>query len=263
MSVTSSLHYKRLAFLLSFIFLYQPKLMAARDNNNKWKIRSAGSIGAIIDSTTRPGKEEKIAIEMAIRDFFRSTGFKATVHIRDSKGDPVQAATMAMGLINDQHVQTILGLHTWEEAMFVAQLGARSNIPILSLAEDAPHSPAPQPFLVQMAPNHRSQMQAVAIQRRSSNSNRSGDVGGGRIFNRSGRTGRGWSDAQQGVIGQLAGGSRMHRGWSDAQGVVGRTVGRAGGGRICNRGRSEEQGIVGSVIGARDEQQMVLGRAEG
>ncbi|XP_058090630.1 glutamate receptor 2.2-like isoform X2 [Magnolia sinica] len=67
-----------------------------------------------------------------------------------------------MGLINDQHVQTILGLHTWEEAMFVAQLGARSNIPILSLAEDAPQSPAPQPFLVQMAPNHRSQMQAVA-----------------------------------------------------------------------------------------------------
>ncbi|XP_058090626.1 glutamate receptor 2.9-like [Magnolia sinica] len=137
-------------------------LMAAQGNNNKQKTGSAGSIGAIIDSTTRAGKEEKIAIEMAFRDFRRSTGFKATAHLRNSRGDPVQAASIAMCLINDQHVQAILGLHTWEETMFVAQLGDRSHVPILSLADDAPPSSPHQPFLVQMAPSHRSQMQAVA-----------------------------------------------------------------------------------------------------
>lgn len=51
-----------------------------------------GTIGAIIDSTSRAGKQEKIAIEMAVEDFFNSTGHKPLLHVRDSQGRPVQAA---------------------------------------------------------------------------------------------------------------------------------------------------------------------------
>lgn len=57
------------------------------------------SLGAIIDSTSRAGKEEKIGIEMAIEDYYNSTGFKPMLHVRDSGGDPLEAFYMGMPLM--------------------------------------------------------------------------------------------------------------------------------------------------------------------
>lgn len=51
-----------------------------------------GTIGAIVDTTIKAGKQEKLAIGMAVEDFYSSTGHKPLLHVRDSEGNPVQAA---------------------------------------------------------------------------------------------------------------------------------------------------------------------------
>lgn len=50
------------------------------------------TLGVIVDSTFKAGKQEKLAIEMAVEDFSSSTGQKPRLHVRNSHGNPVQAA---------------------------------------------------------------------------------------------------------------------------------------------------------------------------
>lgn len=52
----------------------------------------AGVVGAIVDQDSRLGKEEKIAMEMAIKDFYEKTNQRFHLHIVNSQNDPVQAA---------------------------------------------------------------------------------------------------------------------------------------------------------------------------
>lgn len=51
-----------------------------------------GTIGAIIDGRTRVGKEVKVAMEMAMDDFFNQTQQKLTLLVKNSHGEPVHAA---------------------------------------------------------------------------------------------------------------------------------------------------------------------------
>lgn len=52
-----------------------------------------GIIGAIIDNSSRIGKEERVAIEMAVEDFHATGNQRLALHIRNSqREDPLQAA---------------------------------------------------------------------------------------------------------------------------------------------------------------------------
>lgn len=51
------------------------------------------SFGAIVDYGSRAGKEEKVAIKMAIKDFYTHFIQPPTFHFKNSRGDPVQAAS--------------------------------------------------------------------------------------------------------------------------------------------------------------------------
>ena len=63
---------------------------------------SAARIGGVVDCTTRMGKEQKIAMEMAIQDYyFINNNFdsstttscsKLDLHLKDSQGNPARAA---------------------------------------------------------------------------------------------------------------------------------------------------------------------------
>ncbi|KAA8523959.1 hypothetical protein F0562_010610 [Nyssa sinensis] len=126
-------------------------------------IHVKGIVGAIVDYSSRIGKEEKVAMEMAIDDFFNYTNQSLILQLKYSQGEPIKAALAATDLINTQRVQAIVGPRTWEEASLVAEVGSQSNVPVLSLADPTPPWATKRwPFLIQASPSQQAQMKAVA-----------------------------------------------------------------------------------------------------
>ncbi|GJS65882.1 glutamate receptor 2.8-like protein [Tanacetum coccineum] len=152
-----------LIFLAAFVFplfLLQASLITG----------SITSIGVILDQTSRPGKEAKVAIEIAIQDFNDKSNQPSVLYIHNSRNKPVRAAISAKELIEEQNVKAIVGGHTWEEASAIAEgiIEAdpdhdHDNPVFLSLASTTPLKPTEQwPFFVQFAPTQSTQMKAVA-----------------------------------------------------------------------------------------------------
>ncbi|CAB4277407.1 unnamed protein product [Prunus armeniaca] len=136
-----------------------------------------GIIGAIIDNSSRIGKEERVAIEMAVEDFHATGNQRLALHIRNSqREDPLQAAlaayisnaialikSAARDLIDGQQVQAILGPHTWEETSLVVKVGSETHTPIVSFAEATPKwATELWPFLVHASHDRLKQMEAIA-----------------------------------------------------------------------------------------------------
>ena len=48
-------------------------------------------IGAIIDSSSRIGKEQKVALQMAVEDFYEVSNQSLLLQIEDSHGEPIRA----------------------------------------------------------------------------------------------------------------------------------------------------------------------------
>jgi hypothetical protein len=51
------------------------------------------SLGGIVDCTTRAGKEERVAMEMALQDFYSNATQRPRLCVKDSKGDSFRAAS--------------------------------------------------------------------------------------------------------------------------------------------------------------------------
>ncbi|KAI3803509.1 hypothetical protein L1987_31661 [Smallanthus sonchifolius] len=123
-------------------------------------------IGAILDQTLRPGKEAKVAIELAIQDVNNATNQPSVLYLQNSRGKPIHAAIAAKELIDEHNVKAILGAHTWEEASAIAEVISESdhNIPVfLSLASTPPlQATAQWPFFHQSVSRQSTQMNAVA-----------------------------------------------------------------------------------------------------
>lgn len=77
------------------------------------------SLGAIVDYNSRAGKEEKVAIKMAMEDFFgHILSYRPTLHVMNSRGDPVQAASSGESfsifyLRSDSLFKTFIGQITY------------------------------------------------------------------------------------------------------------------------------------------------------
>ncbi|KAG4960756.1 hypothetical protein JHK87_037389 [Glycine soja] len=128
-------------------------------------VMGTNTIGVITDNKSRNGKEEIVAIKMALEDFYQysNQNFGLDLQIRNSHGDPLQAALAARDLIDTKHVEAIIGPQTWEETTLVADICSQNMTPVLSLADATPNwSTLKWPFLVQASPNHFKQMKAVA-----------------------------------------------------------------------------------------------------
>ncbi|KAL0545808.1 hypothetical protein IC582_015701 [Cucumis melo] len=122
-----------------------------------------GKIGAIVDKNSRIGKEESLAMLMAVEDFNNINYQNFSFVIKDSKNDPNQAALAAEDLISMQQVQVLIGPQTWEAVSVVAKVGSENKIPVLALANDMPKWATERlAFLVQASPSQFNQMRAVA-----------------------------------------------------------------------------------------------------
>ncbi|GJU05553.1 glutamate receptor 2.9-like protein [Tanacetum coccineum] len=80
------------------------------------------NIGVIIDESSRAGKEQKTAIEIAVQKLNSgSNDHKLAIHFKNSSGDPLEAASSAKNLIDKQDVRVIIGTSSWEETTLVAK----------------------------------------------------------------------------------------------------------------------------------------------
>ncbi|PIA57932.1 hypothetical protein AQUCO_00500092v1 [Aquilegia coerulea] len=99
------------------------------------------NIGVILDMDTWVGRMTNSCIFMAVNDFY-STHHNYTTrlvpHIRDSKGDVLDAASAALDLLTNVRVQAIIGPETSEQAGFIANLGDKTHVPIISSTITSP-----------------------------------------------------------------------------------------------------------------------------
>ncbi|GAV64037.1 Lig_chan domain-containing protein/SBP_bac_3 domain-containing protein/ANF_receptor domain-containing protein, partial [Cephalotus follicularis] len=150
---------------LLFSFLALLLLFSAANGsiNTKEDDQKRDIIGAIVDYSSRVGKEEKVAMEMAIKDIYDKTNQSFVLRILNSQRVSTQAVIAAKDLINTLQVQVIIGPQTWEEASLVADMSSQAQIPLLSLADTTPQWAMERwPFLIQAVPNQFAQMKAVA-----------------------------------------------------------------------------------------------------
>ncbi|KAJ7948714.1 Glutamate receptor [Quillaja saponaria] len=148
---------------IAFVLIFQQNGIADKSAETSERNHVKGIIGAIVDNTSRIGKEESVAMKMALEDFYYFHNQSFALYTRNSRGDPLQAAAAARNLIKEQQVQGILGPRTWEETSLVAEIGSQNQIPILSFSDATPKWATERwPFLVQAAPIQFAQMTAVA-----------------------------------------------------------------------------------------------------
>ncbi|XP_055835599.1 glutamate receptor 2.9-like [Solanum dulcamara] len=123
-------------------------------------------IGAIIDPTTRLGKEQKIAMEMAVDDF-NAQNSKCSHLVFNFAYSHSPAASLATYLANKKQVHAILGPLTHQEAALFSDFDdeAYKRIPIISLSPAATYSTillTEPPSHIQMSNDVKSQMQCFA-----------------------------------------------------------------------------------------------------
>ncbi|CAM0943576.1 unnamed protein product [Alopecurus aequalis] len=123
-------------------------------------------VGVILNWASAVSRRRRTDIEMAVEDYYAAHPGLATrleLHFRDSAGDVVGAAAAAVDLINNAQVHAIIGPQTSSQAEFVAHLGNRSHVPVLSYSATSPSvSPAQTPYFVCTAANDSFQAVPVA-----------------------------------------------------------------------------------------------------
>ncbi|XP_021762077.1 glutamate receptor 2.7-like [Chenopodium quinoa] len=99
-------------------------------------------IGVVLDMESMEGKIGLSCINMAISDFYDAhPEFKTKVvpHVRDSKHhDVLMSAEAVLDLLKNQQVVAIIGPQTSQEAQFVANLGKKAQVPIVSYSYTIP-----------------------------------------------------------------------------------------------------------------------------
>ncbi|XP_078152782.1 glutamate receptor 2.2-like [Carex rostrata] len=105
------------------------------------------SIGAVLDTNSRIGREQKIAIEVATRRFNASSQ-PVLLTISELKStDTLQASYDAQFLIQ-QGAEVMVSTATWPQVLSISGISKGTNIPTVSLT---PSTVLPTPLLVQMS----------------------------------------------------------------------------------------------------------------
>ncbi|KAF8400403.1 hypothetical protein HHK36_013701 [Tetracentron sinense] len=123
-------------------------------------------VGVVLDLSSKVGKMAEMCVSMAWSDFYAAHANYKTrlvLHKRDSKGDVVGAASVALELLKNVEVQAIIGPQRSAEAKFVTHLGRKAHVPILSFSATSPSlSPKHSPYFVRTTLDDSSQVKAIA-----------------------------------------------------------------------------------------------------
>ncbi|KAK2969962.1 hypothetical protein RJ640_008302 [Escallonia rubra] len=103
---------------------------------------------------------------MALSDFYsahRNYTTKLVLHVSDSRGNVIDAATSALSLLKDERVDAIIGPQKSVQANFVMDLGERAHVPIISFSATSPSLlPQPPNYFLQTAQSDDTQVGAIA-----------------------------------------------------------------------------------------------------
>ncbi|XP_042503710.1 glutamate receptor 2.7-like [Macadamia integrifolia] len=121
-------------------------------------------IGVILDLQTWLGRMANDCISLAVSDFYSAHSYYRTrlnLHVRDSKEDEVDAVFAAKSLINDEHVEAIIGPQASTQAEFIADFGGKSQVPVVSFSATGLFLSSKTPYFVRMVPNDAYQVKAI------------------------------------------------------------------------------------------------------
>ncbi|XP_075664761.1 glutamate receptor 2.9-like [Castanea sativa] len=150
-----------LVYFVFILFLLPHGHHGAQANSYKNK---EINIGVIVDVNSSIGKEEQTAMIIAAQNE-APKGRNVSLHFLDSNRDPQQVASAAENLIKEKKLIAIIGLHSWQKTALVADVGNRTQVPVLSFASPAITSPTIQlrwPLLIRMANDGSAQVKCVA-----------------------------------------------------------------------------------------------------
>ncbi|KAJ4813616.1 glutamate receptor 2.2 [Rhynchospora pubera] len=124
-------------------------------------------VGFIFDPASPPGMIANTTIPMALDDFYTANPNSAnrmSLLTRTSPGsDIVTSASAALELISQEKVHAILGPGTSPESAFVADMGTKAKVPIISISSTSPSvSHSHSPFFIRAAANDTTQASAIA-----------------------------------------------------------------------------------------------------
>ncbi|KAF9612898.1 hypothetical protein IFM89_004314 [Coptis chinensis] len=122
-------------------------------------------VGVMLDLDSRVGKTSNTCMSMALSDFYDVNNHystRLTLHTINST-DVVTAVISAYGLLKDVRVQVIVGPQKSEQAEFVAGLGNKTHVPVVSFSASSPSlSHSQMPYFVRMTQNDTYQLEAIA-----------------------------------------------------------------------------------------------------
>ncbi|XP_074354304.1 glutamate receptor 2.7-like [Apium graveolens] len=121
-----------------------------------------GGIGGVLDLSSRVGKDQKIAMELAVQDFYISTCYNLPIYLSDLRGNSGHTASQVMKLVEEKQVQAIMGILTLEEASLVS--GFNNGTTVISLAPTAisPLQSAVPPLFIHMSHDIRIHVKCIA-----------------------------------------------------------------------------------------------------
>ncbi|XP_048562795.1 glutamate receptor 2.9-like [Triticum urartu] len=129
--------------------------------------RQVVDVGVILDRSTWVGNISWTCIELALEDFYadaRYAGYRTRLklHLRDTGLGAVEAASAGIDLLKNVRVQAIVGPQTSAQAKFLAELGEKSSVPIISFSANCPTPSGQTPYFIRTAWNDSSQAEAIA-----------------------------------------------------------------------------------------------------
>ncbi|KAI5679871.1 hypothetical protein M9H77_01098 [Catharanthus roseus] len=121
-------------------------------------------VGVILDMGSWTGKNIFSGINMALSDYYISNILHRTrivLHPRDSMGDPIQAISAALDLVENVKVKVIIGPETPREGKLLAVIGSKFKVPIFSFSSIL-SSPRNDSFLVQIKQDETLQFKGIS-----------------------------------------------------------------------------------------------------
>ncbi|KAG6475430.1 glutamate receptor 2.9-like [Zingiber officinale] len=145
-----------LPFLLPLFGLLPTSTAAAHENLQ---------VGVILDRSTWIGNVSWTCIAMAANDFYTeypNYSTRLSLHWRDTSDEgAIPAASAALDLLQNAGVEAVIGPQASTQAKFVAELGGRARVPVLSFSASLPRVRS-SPYFFHTAWDGFSQARAVA-----------------------------------------------------------------------------------------------------
>ncbi|KAL5736282.1 hypothetical protein ACOSQ2_031070 [Xanthoceras sorbifolium] len=123
--------------LLSFVGPFSAQRIDDDDDKDGSVAEEEIHVGVILDMGSWEGKTLQTCISMAISDFYTKHDYYKTrvvLHTRDSKGEPLLALSSALELLQNSQVRAIFGAQTSMEAKFLAELGDKTEVSIITFS---------------------------------------------------------------------------------------------------------------------------------